>query len=93
MTITYDFFHTASVGSPAKRILSWRLGRRLSIVIAGSGDAQVYALENLSVKIAGSGDIGYIGDSKIRNTIAGSGEISRIAGTGSETIVAHEVED
>ena len=69
------------------------VAKDVSIVFAGSGDAQVYALENLSVKIARSGDIGYIGDPKIRKTIAGSGEISRIAGTGSETIVAHEVEE
>jgi hypothetical protein len=46
--------------------------------IAGSGDAQVHATENLSIKIAGSGDVSYKGDpKKVNQKIAGSGEIRK----------------
>ena len=42
------------------------------LVMTGSGDATVWARDNLSVKIAGSGDVKYYGRPAISRSIAGS---------------------
>ncbi len=47
-----------------------------TISIGGSGDATVWARDNLSVKIAGSGDVKYYGRPAISRSIAGSGSIT-----------------
>ena len=50
----------------------------VNVKIAGSGDAQVQATENLDVKISGSGDVSYKGNPKtVNNKVAGSGEIRK----------------
>jgi hypothetical protein len=49
----------------------------VKIEVAGSGDATVYASNNLDASVAGSGDIRYIGNPQTRNVdIVGSGSIS-----------------
>ena len=47
-----------------------------TISIGGSGDATLWARDNLSVKIAGSGDVKYYGRPAISRSIAGSGSIT-----------------
>ena len=50
--------------------------RQVSINIAGSGDAKVFASEALTVSIAGSGDVSYAGSpAKVNTQVAGSGSI------------------
>ncbi len=46
-----------------------------NISIAGSGDCQVNASNNLDVTIAGSGDVVYVGSPKVTKKIAGSGGV------------------
>jgi len=51
--------------------------QNVSISIAGSGDASVFASETLSASVAGSGDIAYYGNPKTENiSVSGSGEVS-----------------
>lgn len=47
-----------------------------TISIGGSGDATLWARDNLSVKIAGSGDVKYYGRPVISRSIAGSGSLT-----------------
>ena len=47
--------------------------------IAGSGDCQVNAVQELEVTIAGSGEVTYKGNpAKVRNSISGSGEVTKV---------------
>ncbi|MGK4568001.1 head GIN domain-containing protein [Flavobacterium sp. 3HN19-14] len=49
-----------------------------NIDVAGSGDAEVYASENIKARVVGSGDIKYKGNPKQEDTkVAGSGEIEK----------------
>ncbi|PCI32236.1 MAG: DUF2807 domain-containing protein [Flavobacteriaceae bacterium] len=49
----------------------------VSISIAGSGDASVFASKNLNASVAGSGDIDYYGNPKREDiSVSGSGEIT-----------------
>jgi hypothetical protein len=50
-----------------------------SISVAGSGEATVWARNELSMTIAGSGDVNYYGDPRISKSVVGSGEARRIA--------------
>lgn len=47
-----------------------------TISIGGSGDAVLWARDNLSVKIAGSGDVKYYGRPIVTKSIAGSGSVT-----------------
>lgn len=47
-----------------------------TISIGGSGDAVLWARDNLSVKIAGSGDVRYYGRPTVTKSIAGSGSVT-----------------
>jgi hypothetical protein len=47
--------------------------------IAGSGDAKVWARNQLDVAVAGSGDVDYYGDPRVRKSVAGSGDLRRVA--------------
>jgi len=47
------------------------------VAIAGSGDADVQATQNLNVTIAGSGGVRYHGDPKVTESIVGSGKVER----------------
>jgi hypothetical protein len=52
-------------------------GKDVTVKIAGSGDARVWAKDTLTASIAGSGDITYAGDAKISKSVAGSGSVSK----------------
>lgn len=52
--------------------------RQASVHIAGSGNADLHAAEQLDVEIAGSGDVRYSGDAKVNSHIAGSGSVRKI---------------
>lgn len=46
------------------------------VSISGSGDAGVYASNELNVRISGSGDVTYKGDAqKVRSSVSGSGDV------------------
>jgi len=49
--------------------------KRVSVTIAGSGDAVVRAAETLKVTIAGSGDVRYHGNPTVEKKVAGSGRV------------------
>ena len=49
----------------------------VSVSIAGSGDARVYARGTLAISIAGSGDVEYTGDAVARTSVAGSGTVTK----------------
>jgi len=49
------------------------------VSIAGSGDCQVNASQELEISIAGSGDVSYKGNpSKVSNSVSGSGEVRKL---------------
>ena len=50
----------------------------VSIDIAGSGNADVYASVKLSVDVKGSGDVKYRGGAQVSSDIAGSGSVKKI---------------
>jgi Putative auto-transporter adhesin, head GIN domain len=60
----------------------YRSGRLQSSVatisIGGSGDATLWARDNLAVKIAGSGDVKYYGKPAVTKSIAGSGSVAAL---------------
>jgi hypothetical protein len=49
-----------------------------TISIGGSGDATLWARDNLAVKIAGSGDVKYYGKPAVTKSIAGSGSVAAL---------------
>jgi len=51
--------------------------QRVSVSIAGSGDATVRARETLNVSVAGSGDVRYFGDPAVTKSVLGSGKVRR----------------
>jgi hypothetical protein len=52
---------------------------KCEVSIAGSGDCQVNAVQELEVSIAGSGEVSYKGNpAKVNNSVSGSGEINKI---------------
>jgi hypothetical protein len=46
------------------------------VQISGSGNANVYAKDNLNVKVSGSGDVYYRGRPRLTSKVSGSGEVS-----------------
>lgn len=50
----------------------------VSVDIAGSGSADVYASVKLSVDVKGSGDVKYRGGAQVSSDIAGSGSVKKI---------------
>ena len=52
---------------------------KCEVSIAGSGDCQVNASQELEISIAGSGDVSYKGNpSKVSNSVSGSGEVRKL---------------
>ncbi|MEO7210831.1 MAG: head GIN domain-containing protein [Chitinophagaceae bacterium] len=49
----------------------------VSIIINGTGNADVFASTKLDVKISGSGDVSYLGNPQLTQHIAGSGKIKQ----------------
>ena len=47
------------------------------VLVGGSGDAEVRALERLDVNLHGSGDVSYLGDPELTQHLDGSGDVSR----------------
>ena len=64
-------------GSGELRLTELKAGS-VGVEIAGSGDVEVDATEELSVSIAGSGDVRYEGNPRVRKSIAGSGAVARL---------------
>ncbi len=54
------------------------VAHKADVHIAGSGNAEVNADEELSANIAGSGDVRYAGKPKTSSRIAGSGSVASI---------------
>jgi hypothetical protein len=51
---------------------------KCEVSIAGSGDCQVNAVQELEVSIAGSGEVSYKGNpAKVKNSVTGSGEVTK----------------
>jgi phage shock protein PspC (stress-responsive transcriptional regulator) len=60
-------------------IVAFELETRETIIdIAGSGDAELFANEQLEISIAGSGDITYTGSPHVVQSVAGSGDIKQV---------------
>lgn len=53
------------------------MSENVSVHIAGSGNAKVFAENSLNVDIAGSGDVYYKGNASVKQNVAGSGKISK----------------
>ena len=53
------------------------MSENVSVHIAGSGNARVFAENSLNVDIAGSGDVYYKGNASVKQNVAGSGKISK----------------
>ena len=49
------------------------------IRISGTGNAQVYAVENLDAKISGVGNVRYQGTAKVQGKVSGIGHVSKAA--------------
>ncbi len=49
----------------------------VSIIINGTGNANVFAAASLDVKISGSGDVSYLGNPQLTQHVAGSGKIKQ----------------
>lgn len=49
-----------------------------NVMISGSGNAKVNAIDELNIKISGSGNIQYTGDPKVNTSISGSGSVKKI---------------
>lgn len=69
-----DFLNHQVSGSGDLRAFPLR-AKRVEIQTSGSGDAEVFATENLRVRISGSGDVAYRGLPAIDANITGSGRI------------------
>src|SRR5262245_14054226 len=52
-------------------------GKRVTVVIAGSGDAVDAASDTLDVTVLGSGSIEYLGDPKVTQKMLGSGSVKK----------------
>jgi hypothetical protein len=50
----------------------------VGVSVAGSGDAEVFAMETLKVKVAGSGDVKYRGNATVDQKIVGSGSVRKL---------------
>ena len=48
------------------------------VVIRGSGDVKVNALNKLHAEVLGSGDVSYVGNPEISSSIKGSGQVSKM---------------
>lgn len=46
-----------------------------NIGISGSGNASIYATEQLDIRVSGSGDVGYRGRPRISSKVSGSGDV------------------
>jgi hypothetical protein len=54
------------------------ISEKCEVSIAGSGDCQVNAVQELEVSIAGSGEVAYKGNpAKVNNSVSGSGEVTK----------------
>jgi len=52
---------------------------KCQVSIAGSGDCQVNASQELEISIAGSGDVSYKGNpARVNNSVSGSGEVTKV---------------
>ncbi len=49
------------------------------VVINGSGEATVYAIEQLDIEIKGSGKVSYMGNPTVKQNISGSGEVNKLS--------------
>jgi len=50
----------------------------VSVIINGTGEAEVFASATLDIHISGSGDVSYLGSPQVKQNIAGSGKIKQI---------------
>jgi len=71
-------FSAAIAGSGDIKALEL-ITEKCEVSIAGSGDCQVNASQELEISIAGSGDVSYKGNpARVSNSVSGSGEVKKV---------------
>lgn len=66
---------TISVSGSGEADAAHLKAARVKVVVSGSGEAKVNAMDSLDATISGSGSIRYSGSPKVTKTISGSGDI------------------
>lgn len=70
-------FHSSVSGSGDVRAYEL-LSEDTKVRISGSGNADVYAAQNLDVSVSGSGDVRYKGNGRVNSNITGSGNVKKV---------------
>lgn len=70
--------HVASINGSGDLIAKNLQTQRTTVSVAGSGDSQINASDEITASVAGSGDVVYYGEpKKLNRSIAGSGSIKK----------------